>query len=235
VLSQRLLWPGWIGGLTMFVAVALGARGLAPVVAFGLGGFAGGAAVRQVVLATRRQGWRGLVGRTNGGMIVHLGVVIVAVAIATSGSYLHESEARYTPGQTRTVAGHRITYLDTITVQEKNREASKVRVRIDDGKVYAPALSQYPGFGSLIGTPSVKTGLTEDVYLTVTRLPDKPGGPATIRVLIEPMAVWLWIGGGVMAFGTLLAAWPGRRRRKPTDPTSAPAISQDEPVAVAVS
>ena len=27
------------------------------------------------------------------------------------------------------------------------------------------------------------------------------------------MALWLWIGGGVMALGTVLAAWPGRRRR----------------------
>ena len=40
---------------------------------------AGGAALRQVVLASRRQGWRGVVGRTNGGMIVHLGVVLIAV------------------------------------------------------------------------------------------------------------------------------------------------------------
>jgi cytochrome c-type biogenesis protein CcmF len=43
----------------------------------------------------------------------------------------------------------------------------------------------------------------------------------TLRVIIEPMTLWLWIGGGVMAAGTVLAAWPGRRRR-PTDPVSAP-------------
>jgi cytochrome c-type biogenesis protein CcmF len=43
-----------------------------------------------------------------------------------------------------------------------------------------------------------------------------------------PLAVWLWIGGTVMAIGTLLAAWPGRRRR-PTDPVSAP-IPDREPV-----
>ena len=79
------------------------------------------------MLATRRQGWRGFLGRTNGGMIVHLGVVVVAVAIAASGSYVHESEARYAPGQTRTVAGHEITYLDTREVQERNRLATKVR------------------------------------------------------------------------------------------------------------
>jgi cytochrome c-type biogenesis protein CcmF len=49
----------------------------------------------------------------------------------------------------------------------------------------------------------------------------------TLRVMIQPMALWLWVGGGVMAAGTILAAWPGRRRR-PTDPTSAPV--EDEPV-----
>lgn len=230
VLSQRLVWPAWGGALTLFVVVMLGARGLAPIATFGLGGFAGGAALRQVVLATRRQGWRGFLGRTNGGMIVHLGVVIVAVAIAASGSYVKESEARYERGQTRTVAGHTIRYVDTYEVQERNRFATKVRLQVDGGKVYEPALSQYPGFGSLVPTPSVKTGLKEDVFLTITRLPeeDDPDGPVVIRVLIEPMTLWLWVGGGVMAFGTVLAAWPGRRRRNPIDPVSAP-VPEPEP------
>ncbi len=221
LLSQRLLWPALAGALVLFTVVALGARGWAPIAAFGLGGFAAGAAVRQVVLATRRQGWRGLVGRTNGGMIVHLGVIIVAVAIAAHGSYVQESEARYAPGETRTVAGHEITYLGTEVVEERNRTATKVAVQVDGGQVYEPALSQYPGFGQLIPTPSVKTGFREDVFLTITRLADEPGGEVTLRVIIQPMVLWLWIGGGVIALGTLLAAWPGRRRR-PTDATSAP-------------
>ncbi|MGH9085837.1 MAG: heme lyase CcmF/NrfE family subunit [Acidimicrobiales bacterium] len=220
-LSQRLLWPALIGAGTLFTVVAVGARGWAAIAAFGLGGFAGGAALRQVVLATRRQGWRGFVGRTNGGMVVHLGVVIVAVAIAASGSYAHEVEARYAPGDTRVVGGHEITYVETTEVEEEHRTATKVRVRVDGDQIYEPALSRFPGFGQLIGTPSVKTGLTEDVYLTVTRLADEPGGEVTLRVIIQPMAVWLWIGGGVMAVGAVLAAWPGRRRRRPTDPVSA--------------
>ena len=43
----------WIGAITMVVAVAVGARGWAPLLAFGLGGFAGGAALRQVVQGPR--------------------------------------------------------------------------------------------------------------------------------------------------------------------------------------
>ena len=65
-----------------------------------------------------------------------------------------------------------ITYLRTDVVEERNRTATKVSVQVDGGQVYRPALSQYPGFGSLIGTPSVRTGLREDVYLTVVRLPE---------------------------------------------------------------
>jgi cytochrome c-type biogenesis protein CcmF len=222
LLAQRLFWPAWAAVLTMAVAVALGTRGLGTVLTFGMGAFAGGAALRQIVLATRRQGWRGFVGRTNGGMIVHVGVVIIAVAIAANGHYVQEVEARFEPGETRMIGGHEITYLRTDVVEERNRTATKVSVQIDGGQVYEPALSQYPGFGSLIGTPSVRTGLREDVYLTVVRLPEDGSTQVTLRVMIQPMVLWLWIGGGVMAFGTLLAAWPGRRRRLPTDPTSAP-------------
>src|SRR3546814_11865896 len=90
-------------------------------------------------------------------MSVHLGVIVIAVAIAANGSYLHESEARYSPGETRTVAGHEITYIDTKVVEERNRTATKVGVQVDGGKVYEPALSQYPGFGSLLPPPAVKT------------------------------------------------------------------------------
>jgi cytochrome c-type biogenesis protein CcmF len=82
----------------------------------------------------------------------------------------------------------------------------------------------------------VRTTLTEDVYLTVSSLPDGAGGDVVLRVIIQPMAAWLWIGAGIMAGGTILAAWPGRRRRRPTDPVSAPVPDGhvDQPEAVPV-
>jgi len=100
--------------------------------------------------------------------------------------------------------------------------------------VYGPAVHQFPFATQAIGSPSVKTSLRDDVYLTLAAPPDHPGGTAVIGVIVQPMIAWLWIGGGVVALGTLLAAWPGRRRR-PTAPVSAP-VEVDtvpaEPVAV---
>ena len=59
LLAERLFWPAVCGVVALGVAVAVGATGWAPLVAFGLGGWAAGSALRQIVLATRRQGWRG--------------------------------------------------------------------------------------------------------------------------------------------------------------------------------
>jgi cytochrome c-type biogenesis protein CcmF len=211
------------------VCVLAGLRGLAPLLAFGLGAFAGGAAIRQLVLsarAARRQGaglWRGLLGRANGGMVVHVGVVIVAVAFAASHSYGHKREVRLEPGQSAHVAGHTVTYLGTTTSRHPNKTTLSARVRVDGGRVYAPALQRFPFASQAIGSPSVKTGLRNDVYLTFVSAPEPGQTAAVIGVNVQPLILWLWVGGVVMFLGTALAAWPGRRRR-PTEPASAPAV-----------
>ncbi len=220
-MSQRLFWPAWCGVATIMVSLLIGARGLAPVLAFGLGGFAAGAAARQVVLATRRSGWRGFVGRTNGGMIVHIGVVILAVAFAASSSYVRQGEFQLEVGESATMAGHTITYLGLEEVEHPERVEIRALVEIDGDGVHAPAISLYPAGSQSIGTPSVATGPVDDVHVSLVTLPDD-GSPPLIRMTVQPLIVWLWIGGGVMALGTVLAAFPGRRRRG-TDPVSQPA------------
>ena len=52
-LRDRLIVPAWVGALVIVGCVAGGVRGLAPLAAFGLGGFAAAANVRQLVLSAR--------------------------------------------------------------------------------------------------------------------------------------------------------------------------------------
>jgi len=169
-----------------------------------------------------------MLGRSNGGMVVHLGVILIAVAFAASNSYGESRQFRLAPGQSASLAGHTVTYLGTTTTRKANKTTTQARVRIDGGKVYEPALHQFPFATQAIGSPSVKTGPLDDVYLTLVTTPDGPDGTAVIGVNIQPLIVWLWIGGMVMALGTALAAWPGRRRRSEAqDPAAADAA---EPV-----
>ena len=230
LLRHRLLWPAWAGVAAAAAGVAAGVSGWAGTIGFFLGGFAGGSAVRQVVLATRRQGWRGLLGRANGGMVVHLGVVVIAVALAASGSFEKAGEFELRPGETARFEGHTLTYRGIEESVDARLREVKALVQVDGGRTFAPALQRFPNASAPIGVPSVSTGVTHDVYLTLLQVPeDFETGAVRIRVLIMPLAVWLWIGGGIMAFGTVLAAFPGRRRRRPTDAVSAPVPGLEGP------
>jgi cytochrome c-type biogenesis protein CcmF len=148
-------------------------------------------------------------------------VVMIAVAFAASSSYSTQREVRLAPGDTAHIAGHRITYLGTQDSVEKASFKKKARLRIDGGQIYAPAIQRFPNATQQVGTPSVKSTLTEDIYLAVLELPRTPGGTIQLRLLVEPLVIWLWIGGGVIVFGSLLAAFPGRRRN-PIEAVSAP-------------
>ena len=221
LLSQRLFWPAWAGIAALALSVVLGATGLKPLLTFTLGGFAGGAALRQLVLATRRQGMRGLVGRANGGMVVHIGVILIAVALAASNSYTHSQELLLKKGVVATFGGHTFELMGFEQSSDDRRSVMSAVVKVDGGKSYAPAISKFTSMGTNIGTPSVKSTFTKDIYITLEP-PVKPtSNSAKIKVFIKPMIMWLWIGGGLMGIGTLLSAFPGSRRR-PTDPTSAP-------------
>jgi cytochrome c-type biogenesis protein CcmF len=238
VMRDRLLIPAWIGGLTLVVLVVAGMRSLAALSAFALGAFAGAAALRQLVLAARaarRAGepwWRGVSGRANGGMVVHIGVVVLAVAFAASMSFVQRDEFRLKPGQSASLRGHDITYLGSETVKHPNRTSVSASVRVDGDRVYEPALSTYPFATQSIGTPSVRGGLFDDVYLTLVAAPTTRGGSAVIGVVVTPLVNWLWAGGGIIAVGTALALVPGRRRRA-TAPASEPGFVP-EPASVPV-
>ncbi len=226
VLRRRFLVPAWIGVLTMLLALVLGTRDLTVLITLGLGAFALAGIGRQIVMGvqgTREKNnfFRAAVSlfrnnpRFYGGLVVHTGVVIIAVALAVSAAYSTKAEVRLDRDESATVAGYRVTYLGTKVDVSPQMRVVKARVRIErDGNnlgVYAPAVNIFPNATSAIGTPSVRTGLTGDVYLTLISSPTD-GSQATLGVAVKPMVMWIWLGGGVMVIGTVLALMPKRRR-----------------------
>jgi cytochrome c-type biogenesis protein CcmF len=249
VLRHRLLVPAWAGGLTMLAAVALGAHGVTDVAAFGLAAFALAGIIRQfaVGLRARRRAnverWIDTLPRMiranprlYGGLVVHTGIVFIALALAASSTYATKREVRLARGDSTIVAGYRMTYLGREVSATDQKRVVKARVRIErDGHdlgVYAPSVNIFPGSTNAIGSPSVRTGLREDVYLTLVSAPSGDAtGRVTIGVAVNPMVVWLWIGGGVVVLGTVLALVPGPRRRRIV--TEAPVDAPErEPVMV---
>jgi cytochrome c-type biogenesis protein CcmF len=220
LLAQRLFWPAVCGVVALGAAVAVGASGWAPLVAFALGGWAAGSALRQIVLATRRQGLRGFLGRANGGMIVHLGVIIIAVALAASNSYTRSATLTLEQGVPARWGGRTFELAGVREETDDRTRALVADVLVDGGAVLTPAITRYLQIGTDVPTPSVDTGFVNDLYITLEPGAAAGDADATIRAFVKPLILWMWLGGAIMAVGTLLAAFPGSRQRRPTDPVS---------------
>jgi cytochrome c-type biogenesis protein CcmF len=157
-------------------------------------------------------------------MVVHLGVVVIAVALAAATSFGHRSEVTLRPGQVVSVDGHRIEFEGLSQIRTPARTATEALVVVDGHGPLLPAVSQFGANSEAVGTPAIESSLLDDVYLTVDALPAQAGGPVTIGVTVQPLVLWLWAGGLLLVLGSALAALPGKRRR-PTDPVSAPVPS----------
>ena len=216
VIGQRMLVPAVAGVCGLVLSVVLGADGLASMLAFLLGGVAASTAVVQLVRNVRARGWRGLGGPSSGGMVVHLGVLLVAVALVASTSYERRADLALRRGEVATFAGHtfELRAIESFTTPRSN--GIRVRVAIDGGREYAPALSRFTGSGMAVGTPSVRTGLTGDVYLALPSLERPSGDTATVVVYTKPLTLWMWVGGGLIAVGVVLALLQRRRRTATT-------------------
>jgi cytochrome c-type biogenesis protein CcmF len=50
--------------------------------------------------------------------------------------------------------------------------------------------------------------LNEDIYLILSGFSELDKNQATLKVMVRPLVVWIWIGGFVIALGSLLAILP---------------------------
>ncbi len=228
-LRARLLPPISGAVVLLVVALVIGVHNFYGVLAFTFVGYSATANLREFWIGTRArrlahgEAWptafvRLVLGnrRRHGGYIAHLGIFLVALGITASSSLRTESEATLTPGQTITVSGHTLRLKQVWGREEQQRSVVGATMEELDGSgrvtgTMEPHMNFYPLSQQPVPTPDVHSGPLGDLYLNLMAV--KPDGSnATIKAIYEPLVPWIWFGGGVIVFGAVIGAWPGRRR-----------------------
>ncbi|MBI4379731.1 MAG: heme lyase CcmF/NrfE family subunit [candidate division NC10 bacterium] len=226
-LRRNFSLPLLLAFLGTGVSSILGVRGLYPLLAFSLAMFAAATVIQEFargVRARRQISGEGYLTalsnltkrsrRRYGGLIVHLGVVLVVIGITASTVFRLEKEVSLKRGESMHLGryqvrfddltawqeAHRFVVQGTFTVLNANRQVAEMR----------PAKRFYPSEQQPIGTVDVRSTPREDLYLILSSF-TQDGASATLKVLIRPLVMWIWIGGAVMALGALVAIWPDRR------------------------
>jgi cytochrome c-type biogenesis protein CcmF len=167
---------------------------------------AGEGIVRGLMTLTRRNQ------RRYGGFIVHLGVVLIMLGIAGSMTYSREREATLGLKQSLKVGDYRVQFEGLRGTQQPThlRVEGSFRVyhRERDEGMLQPALKFFPTQQAPIGRAVHMSSLGEDIYLILSGFSEVNRNEATIKVLVRPLVVWMWIGGFIIALGTLICIVP---------------------------
>ena len=158
-----------------------------------------------ITLARRNQ-------RRYGGLVVHLGVVLIMMGIAGSMTYSSEKDATLGLNESLTLGNYRVQFEGLKGAQQPTHFRVEAAFRLfrsgkDEG-VVTPALKFFPTQQSPIGRAVHQSSLSEDIYLILSGFSQVDRNHATLKVLLRPLVIWMWIGGFVIAFGTLICILP---------------------------
>jgi cytochrome c-type biogenesis protein CcmF len=224
-LKQNLIWLVAGGLITAITAYNFGIRKPYPLITVGLCGYN---LVSLALLITGVLVPRARITKKNitvlfkqyafenkrrfGSMIVHFGVVVIALGIVGSGAYRVDKQFRIDFGQSYTFQGYELKAIDKFMEQTPGRiSAGAIIEMYKNGKLIKtkrPRINSFPGQQMNVPTPAVIYLPWHDVYLNIVGVLSPEQDFVTLRAIQSPLVTWIWIGGVIMALGTAYALSP---------------------------
>jgi cytochrome c-type biogenesis protein CcmF len=231
-LRKSFLWPGIVTVVVTALLAGLGVHRFYPlafaamctlVTATIVEEYARGIASRMRRGESPIQAFANLIRRNQrryGGYIVHLSVVLMFVGFAGAAFNLEETRL-LKPGDRWEIAGYTLEYRQVVPVSHPHYASAVARIAVyDDGRplgILEPEKRMYFQQEQPATMPAVASSLKEDLYVILAGL--EPDRSAALKVFVNPLVNWIWIGGLVFVIGNTLVLWPlperPERRRGP--------------------
>ncbi len=236
-LQRQFVWPVASGAAVLALLLLSGMRDFYAVVAISLAGFVFGTVFQEFYRGTRaRHRIHGepyvaallrLFGRNRrryGGYIVHVGILIYFVAFAGM-AFKVDQEATLKPGQQaeiRSPYGHTytLTHMGVSQYEALNRVVSAATLEVSRngevvGLINSEKRQHIDSFKRPQFQPSTEVGirsnLQEDLYVVYAGSVQGTE-EAVFRFTINPLVMWVWIGGAVLVLGGIITMWPAEVR-----------------------
>lgn len=226
-LRRNFLVPVAVGAAGAALFYGLGVRSALAVLALALTVFVTATMVLDFARALRArrrlgEGWVSAAGRLlqrhnrrYGGFVVHLGVLVIVVGVTGSHAWSVQTETTLKVGESAELAGYRVRFEGLRAREESNhfRVLGHFTVFGPRGSTLhmQPSKRFYPQEQTPIAGVDYRTGFLEDVYLVLGDFA-RDGSQATVKIQINRLVTWIWIGGALLTLGTALALLPERRR-----------------------
>src|ERR1700761_7741694 len=148
--------------------------------------------------------------RRYGGYLVHFGVVVIFIGIA-GGAFNQSHEQEMNDGQSLTIGPYKIVEASFSQDSNPNYDTEFALLDVSRGNKKVTQLAPEKRFYVASQQPSTMVAnhstLAWDLYVIYAGKNPESGLPI-IKVFLNPLMAWIWIGVIVVAIGTLVALAP---------------------------
>jgi len=235
-LLRNLAWLGGGALLSALLAYLLGVRKIYPLLTITLAGYnlvSLALLITGVVIPRMRLSKRSAAAilgryafesrRRFGSMVVHFGVIVVALGVAGSSGYRIDEQVRIDLGSSASFQGYELRAVDRFMEQTPQRISAGAVIEVwRAGRritTLRPRLNLFGQNQQTIPTPAVLYTPRHDLYLSIAGALDPDTNFVVLRVVQSPLITWIWLGGILVVLGTAYALSPqslraGRRREQ---------------------
>ena len=151
--------------------------------------------------------------RRYGGYWIHIGVLLMGIGVIGSELFQEQRQIFLTSGQQATLGDYTIQFNGTkwfeapddlviieadVTVLQNGRVV----------KTLTPRNEVYQRTGQTMTIADERSTLAEDFYVRMIDWEGITATAATLRLYLNPLINWVWIGGFIFVLGTMIAVWP---------------------------
>jgi cytochrome c-type biogenesis protein CcmF len=151
--------------------------------------------------------------RRYGGYIIHVGVVMMFLAITGTSAFKQEQQITVKPGDTFPVGRYTLRYEGVQPRETPHVAYLAASLAVLDGGRQVDTLRPEKRFYKKPEQPTtevaIRSTLGADLYVVLGSYDDATH-MATIQAYVNPLVGFLWWGGIVLACGTLVTIWPTR-------------------------
>lgn len=217
-LWRRLLPPLAFAFIAAGLLFGLGLTRPGVLLSGGLCAFVGGGRLLEIGQELRRHRahpaavWKAR--RRYGASLAHLSVALIAIGVIGEANFKSETLLSLRPGESVAFGGYELEYKDFTFADRSRPDKERYAARLNvyrDGRLVAtlaPEKNFHRNIEQWVTEVALHRTLGEDLYVILGWLEE--GGRAIFQITINPLIIWLWIGGGVFMAGGVLALGPGR-------------------------
>lgn len=228
----RIAYPSACAGTGVIALIISGVRSAYPLIAFSLCFFVTSSLVMEFFNGIRARHyisgesipvafWR-LISRNKrryGGYIIHFGVVLIFFALSGN-AFNRDKQITLKKGESATIQEYTIRYDSLVRYPTAHKESVIANLTLFNdnhpvGALY-PEKSLYRGQDQPTSEVAIYSTLSKDLYVILAGYDEDT---ATFKILINPLVIWLWIGGCVMTLGTIIVMLPDGKKEEPFNRT----------------